>query len=113
MGKKREMMNIFRGHWYFLNDGAPCHRPCTVQNYIKRWITPNIQPHPAQSPDLNPIELMWVIMKRKVEDAQPNNKKRLGDIIQEAWNSIDQEQIQRIILDLPEKKITQNQGDLT
>jgi len=65
--RRRDILDIFRekGKWYFLHDGAPCHRPQTVKRYIRRWLTPNIMPHPAQSLDLNPIELVWALMKKK------------------------------------------------
>ncbi len=40
---------------------------------------------PRMSPDLNPIEQMWGILKRKVEKHHVSNIQQLRDVIMEAW----------------------------
>ncbi len=37
------------------------------------------------SPDLNPIEHMWGILKRKVETHHVSNIQQLRDVIMEEW----------------------------
>ncbi len=37
------------------------------------------------SPDLNPIEHMWSILKRKVEKHHVSNIQQLHDVIMEEW----------------------------
>ncbi len=37
------------------------------------------------SPDLNPIEHMWGILKRKVEKHHVSNIQQLHDVIMEEW----------------------------
>ncbi len=37
------------------------------------------------SPDLNPIEHMWGILKRKVEKHHVSNIQQLRDVIMEEW----------------------------
>jgi transposase len=53
-----------RGHEVvFMHDGAPAHRATAT----KRWFAENQIPlffHPANSPDLNPIEPVWADIKR-------------------------------------------------
>ena len=46
---------------HFQHDGAPCHQTKAV----KKWIE-ILGPWPGNSPDLNPIENCWVLLKPKV-----------------------------------------------
>lgn len=114
--KRKEMLELFRSRaiWYFQQDGAPCHRPKRVKNYIKRWVTGKILPHPAQSPDLNPIELIWAQMKRKVEEARPQTLQALRAAIISSWESISVENIRKCINNLQKKmkEIIKNNGSL-
>lgn len=43
---------------------------------------------PSMSPDLNPIEHMWGILKRKVEKRHVSNIQQLRDVIMEEWKRI-------------------------
>ncbi len=40
---------------------------------------------PSMFPDLNPIEHMWGILKRKVEKHHVSNIQQLHDVIMEEW----------------------------
>ncbi len=40
---------------------------------------------PSMSPDLNPIEHMWGILKGKVENHHVSNIQQLRDVITEEW----------------------------
>ncbi len=40
---------------------------------------------PSMSPDLNPIEHMWGILKRKVEERKVSNIHQLCDGVMEEW----------------------------
>ncbi len=40
---------------------------------------------PSMSPDLNPIEHLWDILKRKVEECKVSNIHQLHDVIMEEW----------------------------
>ncbi len=52
---------------------------------------------PANSPDLNPIENLWGIVKRKMRYARPNNAEELKATIRATWALITPEQCHRLI----------------
>ena len=43
---------------------------------------------PPQSPDLNPIEMVWNELERRVKEKQPTNAQHMWEIIQDGWKSI-------------------------
>lgn len=59
---------------YVVEDGARCHTAKFTQAARNDLGIPSLQ-HPAQSPDLNPIEDMWLDLKTKVAAMRPVAKK--------------------------------------
>ena len=43
---------------------------------------------PAQSPDLNPIELLWEQLDCMVRKKSPSSQSNLWEVLQEAWGEI-------------------------
>ncbi|PQE05349.1 transposable element tc1 transposase protein [Rutstroemia sp. NJR-2017a BVV2] len=59
---------------------------------------------PAKSPDLNPIETIWNIMKDYIEEKYPQYHSsyiRLKEAVLEAWDSITEGQIRELIESMP------------
>lgn len=114
--RRKEMLALYqnKGPWHFLQDGAPCHRPQRVANYINKYLTQETMPHPPQSPDMNAIEMVWAIVKRKVEKLRPNNKEQLKEAIKTAWDQIELKVLQSCIQHIPKAmdKIEKNKGQL-
>ncbi len=52
---------------------------------------------PANSPDLNPIENLWGIAKRKMRNKRPKNADELKATVKEAWASIPPQQCHKLI----------------
>jgi len=62
------------------------------ENHINYW------PTPAESPDLNPIEMIWHKLKNYLRRfVKPTNKEQLVNSIQEFWQTVTPEKCQRYI----------------
>ncbi len=66
----------------FQQDLAPAH----TAKGTKSWFNDHgvtVLDWPANSPDLNPIENLWGIVKRKMRDTRPNNADELKATVKE------------------------------
>ena len=86
----------------FQQDLAPAHTAKTTKTWFNdHGIT--VLDWPANSPDLNPIENLWGIAKRKMKDMRPNNAKELKAAIEASWSSITPQQCHRLIASMPRR----------
>lgn len=81
--KLQSAMNISRCS-VFQHDSAPAHSSALV----RRWLADNgieVLEWPGNSPDLNPIENLWMVLKKKVRVRQPKNMQDLVFHIKRVW----------------------------
>jgi len=99
----------------FQHDSAPAH----AAKKVKYWFAANgvqVLDWPGNSPDLNPIENLWMILKRKVRLQQPQNLQELILCIKRSWcNDISQDVCKRLATSMPQrlKSVIQNKGFAT
>lgn len=100
-------------NWYFLQDNAKVHTTQTSIECIKKHLTNKIFPHPPQSPDLNPLELVWAEMKKQVQLQRPKNKRQLREAIEICWKRISIKYVRKCIAGLKKRmeKIIECEGD--
>ena len=87
----------------FMQDGAPCHRARQVKDFLS---SNNIEllDWPGNSPDLNPIENLWSVMKNKVAAKQPSSLKTLVEWIKQVWcKEFSKEYCQQLISSMPRR----------
>ncbi len=86
----------------FQQDLAPAHSAKATSTWFKDHGIPVLN-WPANSPDLNPIENLWGIVKRKMQNARPNNAEELKATIRATWALITPEQCHRLIDSMPRR----------
>ena len=68
----------------FQHDGAPAHSSRLVQKWFRN-IRTEILDWPENSPDLNPIENLWKIVKRKLAKKKPRHLEDMHYWIKMIW----------------------------
>jgi hypothetical protein len=74
------------------------------------WIT-NLK-HPAQSPDLNPIEGIWNIIKQRLRQRIFHLEDEIKEALQEEWSKVTMTEVQKRISQMPArcKRLIRNSG---
>lgn len=78
-------------HWFdkgenpiFQQDSAPCHTAKSIKQFLTEKNIPILK-WPGNSPDLNPIENVWEVLKREVAKTHITNKADLISKLKEVW----------------------------
>ena len=68
---------------------------------------------PSNSPDLNPIENLWAIIKRNVELRRPKNLSELEHFLGEEWRNIPNSLLISLVNSMPQRcrEVIENNGE--
>ncbi len=75
-----------------MQDNAPCHKTNLIMDYLAQQNVPTLD-WPPQSPDMNPIENLWAIIKKRRQKKYgiPATKGELIEQIFDIWEILDDE----------------------
>ncbi len=85
-----------------IEDGAPTHRALETLAWFER-AGMIVMVWPTNSPDLNPIENLWAIIKRRLNNRshRPLTQAEMERAVREEWDSLDDVEIRDIIYTMP------------
>jgi len=91
----------------FMQDNAPCHKAASVTDFLTRNRIETIK-WPPSSPDLNPIENLWSIikMRRQKKFGIPHSKQELIEQVQDIWLSLELDTLRNLCNSI-EKRLRQ------
>ena len=94
-----EILKIYEEKMHFLDlifqqDNAPVHKSKIIGNFFQEneW---EVLEWPAYSPDLNPIENLWAILKQRLQK-QTVFWENLEEKLYEIWNEIDADVVRNL-----------------
>ena len=77
--------------WYYQQDNDPKHRSALVSTFFhENGIT--VLDHPPYSPDLNPIENLWKIVRTRVDDRMPRTIDEIKQFWEDEWSKTTKEE---------------------
>lgn len=86
-----------------MEDNAPVHKgACNGLREKMKWET---YLHPPNSPDLNPIENIWAVMKQEISRKHRSitSKSEMRRIVMEMWNGFDDKKWNGLIESMPDR----------
>jgi transposase len=87
-------------HWWFQQDNAPQH----TSRLANRWFHNHgvdLLDFPPYSPDLNPIENLWSILKARVEARLARTTDEVERVLKEEWEALDKELLTSLTHSMP------------
>jgi hypothetical protein len=97
-----ETLDEIHGHkrWVFQDDGATPHRARIATTWLSErclTLTRETVPWPAMSPDLNPQEQMWAILKEGINTEGCTSPEELYNCAVSAWDAIPIDVVNRLV----------------
>ena len=91
----------YRNRWTFLQDNDPKHKAKKSMQKLQELVGDRIVNHPANSPDLNPMEDIWSALNSKVQAAKVTTIQGLQKVLSETWSNLDWARIRASVDSMP------------
>ncbi len=96
-------MNIhYPDDWYFMQDNASCHTSRSTREWLESKGVRIIE-WAANSPDLNPIENIWGMMKKIIEQEDPVGLEAFKRLVLKLWADIGHSALESFINSMPQR----------
>ncbi|KAK3556981.1 hypothetical protein QTP70_022323 [Hemibagrus guttatus] len=82
--------------WFLQQDNDPKHTSKSTSEWLKKNKMKTLE-WPSQSPDLNPIEMLWHDLKKVVHARKPSNMAELQQFCKDEWAKIPPQRCKRLI----------------
>ena len=107
-----EVRNMLRNNWRLQQDNDPKHTSRIAKEFLNNNV-PEVMDWPSNSPDLNPIENLWAIIKRDVELRRPKNLSELEQFLGEEWEKIPNSLLSNLVNSMPQrcKEVIEKNGE--
>ncbi|KAJ8342452.1 hypothetical protein SKAU_G00323800, partial [Synaphobranchus kaupii] len=93
-----------RNHFQGNEDNDPKHTSRLCKGYLTKKESDGVlrqMAWPPQSPDLNPIEMVWDELDRRVKEKQPTSAQHLWELLQDCWETIPGDYLMKLIERMP------------
>jgi hypothetical protein len=91
-----------KGHVILMEDGASSHTAKLTKKAHAAYRIIRMK-WPANSPDLNPIENVWRLLKYRAGKRFPKTKKEVRCYIEEEWEKMTVEDFQKYVRSMPQR----------
>ena len=101
---EKHMVANFKSHHcnYFMHDGAPAHRAKLVSTFLNNNNI-DVLDWPGNSPDLNPIENVWHVMKNELQNVKPTNIFKMKEALTNIWQQLDTDYFSKLAESMPKR----------